>query len=210
MTSETPRTIGVLLAGGQSSRMGGGDKSLRTIGQTPILHRVIERMESQCDELVLNANGDPTRFSDYHLPVIRDDLDGFQGPLAGILASLDWVATHRPDTTWVASIATDTPFIPRDLIKSLHKKMLESGSRLACAGSGGWVHPVIGLWPVELRGELRLALTQEGLRKIDLWTARYSVAVCEWPINSYDPFFNANTPDDLIEAESLIASGKID
>jgi molybdenum cofactor guanylyltransferase len=208
--TECPRTIGVLLAGGQSRRMGGGDKSLRLIGQVPILDRVIERMKGQCSELILNANGDLARFSGYPMPVIRDDLDGFQGPLAGILAALDWVAKHRPDDTWIVSVASDTPFLPRDLVQKLHAQMRKSDRRLACAASGGWAHPVIGLWPVALRGDLRHALTQEGLRKIDAWTARHGVAVREWPVVDYDPFFNANTPDDLLAAENLIASGAID
>ncbi len=208
--TEYPRTVGVLLAGGQSSRMGGGDKSLRLIGQLPILDRVIERMRGQCSELVLNANGDAARFSGYSLPVIRDDMHGFQGPLAGILAGLDWVAENRPSVSWIVSIASDTPFLPRDLVQELHTQLKKSDAALACAASGGWTHPVIGLWPVSLRNDLRHALTQEGLRKIDTWTARHGVAAREWPIVDHDPFFNANTPDDLLAAENLIASGAID
>jgi molybdenum cofactor guanylyltransferase len=210
MITDYPPTIGLLLAGGQSSRMGGGDKPLLQIGHVPILDRIIDRMKDQCSELLLNANGDPERFANYDMIIIRDDIDGFKGPLAGILAGMDWTARNRPEIGWIASIATDTPFIPRTLVGSLHDQILRSGSRLACAGSGGWTHPVIGLWPVMLREDLRQALTQEGLRKIDAWTARYGVTVHEWPIVQFDPFFNANTPEDIIEAENLVAAGVID
>jgi molybdenum cofactor guanylyltransferase len=210
MMTDYPPTIGLLLAGGQSSRMGGGDKPLLQIGHVPILDRIIDRMKDQCSELLLNANGDPERFANYDMIIIRDDIDGFQGPLAGILAGMDWTARNRPEIGWIASIAADTPFIPRTLVGSLHDQILRSGSRLACAGSGGWAHPVIGLWPVMLREDLRQALSQEGLRKIDAWTARYGVTVREWPIVQFDPFFNANTPEDIIKAENLVAAGVVD
>lgn len=206
MNEGAPSTFGALLAGGLARRMGGGDKPLRRIGGRPILDHVVERVAPQCAGLLLNANGDPSRFAAYGLPVVADDVPGFAGPLAGILAALDWVAQHRPDMSWVVSVAADTPFLPQDLVQRLHAARVAAGAELACAASGGRTHPVIGLWPVALRGELRHALVVEDMRKIDRWTARYRLAVAEWPAAPVDPFFNANAPDDLVEAEALAAS----
>jgi molybdopterin-guanine dinucleotide biosynthesis protein A len=200
------RTLGLLLAGGLARRMGGGDKPLRLIAGRTILAHVIERLAPQCDGLLINANGDPARFADYALPVVADDVPDFAGPLAGILAGLDWMAQHRPGLNWLVSVAADTPFIPRDLVHRLHEAREALDMPLACAASGGWTHPVIGLWPVSLREELRHALTVEDERKIDRWTARHGCASAEWPAEPVDPFFNANKPDDLMEAERLFAT----
>lgn len=206
MTDTSPPTLGLLLAGGLARRMGGGDKPLRTIAGRTILAHVIERLRSQCDGLLLNANGDPARFAEYGLPVVADSVPDFAGPLAGILAGLDWLAVNRPGAEWLVSVAADTPFIPRDLVARLHAARTEANVPLACAASGGWTHPVIGLWPVALREELRHALTVEDERKIDRWTARHGVVSVEWPVEPVDPFFNANRPDDLAEAERLHAA----
>jgi molybdopterin-guanine dinucleotide biosynthesis protein A len=202
----TPLTLGLLLAGGLARRMGGGDKPLRTIAGRTILAHVIGRLSPQCDGLLLNANGDPARFADYGLPVVADSVPDFAGPLAGILAGLDWLAANRPGAQWLVSVAADTPFIPRDLVSRLHDARVAANVPLACAASGGWTHPVIGLWPVALREELRHALTVEDERKIDRWTARHGVVSVEWPVLPVDPFFNANRPDDLAEAERLHAA----
>lgn len=199
----TPPTLGLLLAGGLARRMGGGDKPLRLIAGRSILAHVVGRLRPQCEALVLNANGDPARFGDYGLPVVADSVPDFAGPLAGILAGLDWMATRRPDLAWMVSVAADTPFIPRDLVSRLHEAREGAGLPLACAASGGWTHPVIGLWPVSLREDLRQALTVENERKIDRWTARHGVTEANWPTEPVDPFFNANRPDDLAEAERL-------
>jgi molybdenum cofactor guanylyltransferase len=199
----TEPTLGVLLAGGLARRMGGGDKPLRTLGGKPLLAHVIERLGAQCEALVLNANGEPDRFSTYGLPVVADSVEGFAGPLAGVLAGLDWAARHHQGVPWLVSIATDTPFLPRDLVARLHAARRAESATLACAASGGRTHPVIGLWPIGLREELRRALVEEGLRKIDLFTARHKLATAEWPVTPYDPFFNANAPEDLIEAECI-------
>lgn len=206
MTDIGPPTLGLLLAGGLARRMGGGDKPLRTIAGRTILAHVIERLRSQCDGLLLNANGDPARFADYNLPVVADSVPDFAGPLAGILAGLDWLAANRPGVDWLASVAADTPFIPRDLVARLHAGREAANVSLACAASGGWTHPVIGLWPVALREELRHALIVEDERKIDRWTARHGVVSVEWSVEPVDPFFNANRPDDLAEAERLHAA----
>jgi len=202
----TSPTLGLLLAGGLARRMGGGDKPLRTIAGRSILTHVIERLAPQCDGLVVNANGDPARFAAYGLPVVADSIPDFAGPLAGILAGLDWMAAHRPESEWLVSVAADTPFIPDDLVLRLHVAREAQGVPLACAASGGWTHPVIGLWPVRLRADLRHALTVEDERKIDRWTARHGCASAEWPVTPVDPFFNANKPEDLDEAERLFAT----
>ena len=200
-----PPTLGVLLAGGLARRMGGGDKPLRRLAGRTILERVVERLAPQCDGLIVNANGDPARFGDLGLPVVADDVPGFAGPLAGILAALDWSAAHRPELQWVASAAADSPFLPRDLVARLHAARAAAGVPLACAESGGQAHPVNALWPVALRADLRHALVVEDLRKIDRWTARHGTAYASWAAEPIDPFFNANTPEDLGEAERLLA-----
>jgi molybdopterin-guanine dinucleotide biosynthesis protein A len=177
---------------------------MRTIGGRTILDRVIDRLSPQCDGLILNANGDPKRFEWTHLPVVPDSVPGFAGPLAGILAALDWTAEHRPGIEWVASVAADTPFVPHDLVSRLHAAREAAGTPLACAESGGQAHPVNALWAVGQRDDLRHALVVEDMRKIDRWTARHGIAQAGWPTEPFDPFFNANTPEDLAEAERLI------
>ncbi|WP_456725793.1 molybdenum cofactor guanylyltransferase MobA [Bradyrhizobium sp. USDA 3397] len=203
--ARVPPTLGVLLAGGLARRMGGGDKPMRTIGGRTILERVIARLAPQCSGLILNANGDPARFAAFSLQVVADDVPGFPGPLAGILAALDWAAANRPQIEWVLSAAGDCPFLPRDLVAQLHEARARENAQLAVAASGEQSHPVIGLWRVALREELRHALVDEDLRKIDRWTARYPLATVTWPNEPLDPFFNANTVEDIAEAERLAA-----
>ena len=201
--TDVPATPGVLLAGGLARRMGGGDKPMRTIRGRTILDRVIARLAPQCDGLILNANGDPSRFAAFGLPVIADSVADFPGPLAGILAALDWTAANRPDIGWILSAAADCPFLPRDLVARLQLARIAEGAELAVAASGDQTHPVIGLWRVALREQLRHALVVEDIRKIDRWTARYRLATVTWPTEPLDPFFNANTMDDIAEAERL-------
>lgn len=203
MTTDFPATPGVLLAGGLARRMGGGDKPMRQIGGRAILERVITRLTPQCDGLILNANGDPARFNAFGLPVISDTIKDFPGPLAGILAALDWIAANRPDVVWILSAAADCPFLPRDLVARLHQARIEQDAQLAVAASNGQSHPVIGLWSVALRDELRHALVAEDIRKVGRWVARYKLATVTWPVEPLDPFFNANTMDDIAEAERL-------
>ena len=200
-----PSTLGVVLAGGLARRMGGGDKPMRSIGGRTILERVIARLAPQCDGLILNANGDPARFASFGLQVVPDDVPGFPGPLAGILAALDWTAANRPEIAWVLSAAGDCPFLPRDLVARLHEARARENAQLAVAASRDQSHPVIGLWRVALRDELRHALVVEDLRKIDRWTARYPLATVTWPTEPLDPFSNANTVEDITEAERLAA-----
>ena len=195
---------GVLLAGGLSRRMGGGDKCLRPIGGRTILEHIVERVRPQVMHLVLNANGDPSRFDAFGLPVIGDSVEGFAGPLAGVLSGLEWTRRHAPGCDWLASFPTDSPFLPRDLVKRLADAAARTGADLACAASGGRSHPVIGLWCVRLAGDLRRAMVDEGIRKVDAWTARYRLEQVPFPVEPFDPFFNTNRPEDLEAAESLL------
>lgn len=196
--------VGVLLAGGLSRRMGGGDKSLRLLAGRTLLDHVIERLRPQVAALVLNANGDPARFAAFGLPVVADSIPGYAGPLAGILAGLDWAAANRPDCPLVLSAATDAPFLPAGLAACMEAAITAQGADLACAASNGQPHPVIGLWPVRLREDLRRSLIAEGIRKVDVWTARYRLATVPFPVAGIDPFFNANRPDDLAAAEAWL------
>jgi len=185
--------------------MGGGDKPMRQIAGRTILDRVIARLAPQCDGLILNANGDPARFAAFGLPVIADGVADFPGPLAGVLAALDWAAANRPEGSLVLSVAADCPFLPRDLVARLYQALLAENAQLAVAASDGQSHPVIGLWSVALREKLRHALVVEDVRKIDRWTARYRLATVTWPTTPVDPFFNANTVEDIAEADRLAA-----
>jgi molybdopterin-guanine dinucleotide biosynthesis protein A len=204
MTTEYPQTLGLVLAGGLARRMGGGDKALLKLGHEAILDRVLARLNPHCTGVIINANGDPARFARFGLPVVPDDIPDFAGPLAGILAGLDWAAANAP-VEWVASVPGDCPFIPRDLVPRLHRARIAAGTPLACAKSGDWRHPVAGLWPVGLRFDLRRALIDEGLHKIEIWTGRHGVAIAEWPDRPVDPFFNVNRPEDLAAAERISA-----
>jgi molybdopterin-guanine dinucleotide biosynthesis protein A len=197
--------VGVLLAGGQSRRMGGGDKCLRLLGDQTILEHVIDRIRPQVGPLILNANGDPERFRPYGLPVVTDVVDGFAGPLAGILTGLRWMEINAPHCDWMLSVPTDAPFVPKDLVVSLRREILAQGAQLACAGSRGRTHPVVGLWPVALADALEQALIGEDIRKIDRWTARFRLVEVAFDDTGVDPFFNANLPEDLATAERLLA-----
>jgi len=196
--------VGVLLAGGLARRMGGGDKPLRTIGGRTLLELVIDRMRPQVAALVLNANGDPARFAGYGLPVVADSVPDNPGPLAGVLAGLDWAAANRADCSLIATVPTDAPFLPTDLVTRMAMRLTAEGADLACAASGGQPHPVIGLWPVRLRDDLRRAVRDEGLRKVDVWTARYRLATVGFADAPVDPFFNANRLEDLDRAAALL------
>jgi len=198
------KVVGLLLAGGQSRRMGGGDKALRLLGGIALLDRVIERLRPQVDALVLNANGDRARFARFALPTVADSVPGFAGPLAGVLAGLDWAASHRPDCPYVVSVATDAPFLPADLVARLAHGLDEARADLACAASGGRSHPVFGLWPVWSRDDLRRAVVDQAISKVDLWTARYVLATVPFDDQPVDPFFNANRPEDLETAATLL------
>jgi molybdopterin-guanine dinucleotide biosynthesis protein A len=195
--------IGCILAGGLARRMGGGDKGLIRLGGRPILDHVVARLQPQVESLVLNANGDPARFAGAGLPVVADTIEGFAGPLAGVLAGLDWARTRAPQARYVVTAATDTPFLPRDLVARLVQAVDDEGAELATVASGGRHHPVFGLWPVSLADDLERAMRDEGLRKVDIFTGRYRLAVAQFADAPYDPFFNANAPADVAEAERI-------
>ncbi len=197
--------VGLLLAGGGARRMGGGDKCLRPLGGRPLLAHVMARLSGQIDEMVLNANGDGARFADFGLPVVADVIPGMAGPLAGILTGMEWLRTHRPGVTMMLSVPTDGPFLPLDLVSRLAGAKRRAGASIACARSAGRSHPPIGLWDVALADDLRRAMEDEGLRKIDAWTARHALVHVDWTAEPIDPFFNANRPEDLDRAERLLA-----
>ena len=205
MTILAPPTFGLVLAGGLARRMGGGDKARIEIGGVSILDRVLARLSGQCVDIIINANGDPERFADTGCTVVPDNVPGHPGPLAGILAGLDWLAAQDNGVEWLLSVPGDCPFLPEDLVEHLHfaRVRLGAGVGLACARSGEWRHPVVGLWPLALRASLRQALVEEGLRKIEVWTARHGVAVADWSTEPADPFLNVNTPEDAERAERI-------
>ena len=193
-------TLGVILAGGLARRLGGGDKALRVVGGRTVLGRVLDTMRPQVAGLLLNANGDPARFVAWGLPVVADAAPDRPGPLAGVLAGLDWAVAHGLD--WVVTVPGDAPFLPANLVARLHQARQEAGAAYACAASGGWRHPVAALWPTAAREDLRAALA-DGLHEVKAFTARRTLAVAEWPVGDADPFFNVNTPEDLAEASRL-------
>lgn len=203
-TTPRPATLGAILAGGRATRLGGGDKPLRTIGGRSILERVAARLKPQCTALLLNANGDPARFAGLALPVVADTVPGQPGPLGGVLAALDWCTTNHPDIGWLLSAPGDCPFLPDNLAARLYAAAQAHRAPLAIAASNGRSHPVIGLWSLTLREPLRHALTAEDMRKAHDFVARHSAAVVAWPATPLDPFFNVNTADDLAEAERLM------
>jgi molybdopterin-guanine dinucleotide biosynthesis protein A len=191
--------LGVILAGGQATRMGGGDKGMLPLGDGTILSHVIARLEPQVAGLALNANGDAARFSDIGLPVVADSVDGFAGPLSGVLAGLDWAATQ--DATHIVTAAADTPFFPCDLVPQLLLAAHKADTGIALAATPDGRHPTFGLWPVALRDDLRAAL-HDGLRKVVLWTDKHGGTIAEFPDDA--AFFNVNTPDDLAKAEAML------
>lgn len=197
----------VILAGGQARRMGGADKAFLPLAGKPLLAHVVARLAPQVSDIVISANGDLARFTSFGLPVIADSLGEFVGPLAGLLAGLEWFAKNRPDISYVVSVPTDTPFLPADLVARFLAARFDAGRPLVARSESG-VHPVIGLWPVEMAQDLRKALN-EGVRKVGAWTELQSAIEVTFPLEEVggkplDSFFNINRPEDLAKAEALL------
>ncbi|HVV91813.1 MAG TPA: molybdenum cofactor guanylyltransferase MobA [Hyphomicrobiales bacterium] len=199
------RIAAVVLAGGQGRRMGGADKAFMPLGGRPLIAHVLARLAPQCPVLAISAGGDPARFATFGVPVVADAMAGFPGPLAGILAGLDAAAAAVPPFALVLSVPADAPFLPDDLVARLLTARQAEKAAIAMAASAGRRHPVIALWPVELRAGLRAALAA-GERKVEEFAARHRLAVVEWPTAPRDPFLNVNTPADLAAAEAALAS----
>jgi molybdopterin-guanine dinucleotide biosynthesis protein A len=204
------RIAGVILAGGLARRMGGGDKALLPLGGETLLDRVIARLAPQVEEIALNANGDPARFARFGLAVIPDTVEGFAGPLAGVLAGMRWAAPRG--YTHVATAAGDTPFFPDDLVARLRQAAEVEGQPIALAATddperGLSEHPTFGLWPVALADNLEEALTVGHMRKVIVWTSRHGAARAVFEGADF-PFFNVNTPEDMLEAERILEKAR--
>ncbi|MDF2119605.1 molybdenum cofactor guanylyltransferase MobA [Roseiarcaceae bacterium H3SJ34-1] len=200
---------GTILAGGLARRLGGGDKSLREVAGRTILDRTIARLQPHCAALAINANGDPARFAAFGLPVIADSIEGYAGPLAGILAGMDWCAETYPNAGWLVTAPADCPFLPVDFVPRLIGEQDASNANIIVAESGGRTHPVTALWRLGLREALRSHLIQDGSHKVESWIRSQRWTAVRWPDDPYDPFFNINTPDDLAVAETLILKGLV-
>ena len=209
-SEQVSAVTGVLLAGGQSRRMGGGDKGLLEIAGKPMLGHVIGRIKDQVGGMVINANGDPGRFASFGLPVVADTIEGHVGPLAGVLAGMRWSTANAPEAGYILTVSTDAPLIPEDLVARLVNGLREEPqAAIALASSGGNLHPVIGLWPVRLADDLEAAL-RDGLRKVLHWTDRHGTVTVDFAFHrlgkrEIDPFFNANTPEELDEASAILS-----
>lgn len=219
MNVDRSQIVGVLLAGGRSSRMftpehgpdARGDKGLLDLAGKPMLQHVIDRLAPQVGRMVINANRDPARFAAFGLPVIADTIDGYVGPLAGVLAAMRWTAANEPGARFIVTVSTDAPFVAKDLVARLLAGEAEEPGSIAFAASGGELHPVIALWPVALADKLEASLA-EGARKVLGWMERQGAIPVEFPYQRIgetcvDPFFNANTPEELAEARRLLAAG---
>jgi molybdenum cofactor guanylyltransferase len=205
MGNNITEIAGVVLAGGLARRMGGGDKGLRLLAGKPMLAHVLDRVRPQVGALVLNVNGDAARFDGFGVACVADSVPGHAGPLAGLLAGLDWASANAPGAEFVASFPSDAPFLPVDMAARLHAALTREGATLACAASAGRTHPVFGLWPVALRADLRRALLEEDIRKVERFVARHKSMIVDFPVDPLDPFFNANSPEDMAAADVILS-----
>jgi molybdopterin-guanine dinucleotide biosynthesis protein A len=189
--------------------MGGGDKGLLDLAGKPMLAHAIERLAPQTGRMIINANGDPRRFASFGLPVAADTITGFVGPLAGVLAGMRWSAVHAPDTRWIATASGDAPLLPSDLVTKLAAAVVNRPGSIALARSNGELHPVVGLWPVSLADDLEQHL-RNGVRKVLHWTDRHDTVAVDFAMQRFgtreiDPFFNANTPQELDQLRAVLA-----
>jgi molybdopterin-guanine dinucleotide biosynthesis protein A len=204
--AEDAATLGLVLDGGRARRMGGADKGLLALAGRPMIAHAIDRLRPQVARLAISANGDPARFERFGLPVVADDPPNRAGPLAGVLAALEYCARSLPELEYVASLPGDTPFAPEDYVVRLHAARRAAKAAIAVAVSGGRTHHAAALWPVVIAAELRRALVEEGLSRVESFAMRYGVATAEWPVDPLDPFSNINTPVDLARAEAALAA----
>jgi molybdopterin-guanine dinucleotide biosynthesis protein A len=202
--NERAPVAGLVLAGGLARRMGGRHKAFLELGGRPLIMHAVERLRPQVAHVAISANAERERLRAFAEPVLADPVPGFAGPLAGVLAGLEWLREEHPDVPWLLTVAVDTPFFPPDLAAAMLAAVEREGADMAVAASGGRAHPVFGLWPVTVAGELRRALVEEDLRKIDLFTARYRLARVSFHHAAVDPFFNVNRPEDLVRANNLL------
>lgn len=198
------RIVGIILAGGQSRRFGGGDKFLKKLNGKLLIDHVVDRLQLQTSELIINSNSDPILFKTQDLPVVPDSIQGFAGPLAGVLTGMEWVQKNKPEHQWIASFPSDSPFIPLNCVKKLQLCALKEKADIVCAASGGRTHPVCAIWRVSLARNLREAMLNEGIRRIDVWTSRHQLSSVNFPHEPYDSFFNINRPEDLARAKEII------
>jgi len=212
MTEADAAIVGVILAGGLSRRMEGPEKSLMVMDSKPLITHVATRLKEQIDVALINANGDPERFAFANLPVQADTVPGFAGPLAGVLAGMRWCMKHAPGASHIVTVAADTPLFPDNLVSAFRSAMLaarEPEKTICLAQSGGNRHPVFGLWPISIADDLERFLVEEDQQKVMLFAKRYQLELIDFPFldgkkGEVDPFFNINTPGDLIEAEQLM------
>jgi molybdopterin-guanine dinucleotide biosynthesis protein A len=198
-------TVGVILAGGQARRMGGGDKSLLMLGGETLIARAIARARPQVEDLIISANGDPDRFASFDLPVVADTVSGFLGPLAGILAGLEWMRANRPNARWLASFACDSPLFPTDMVEPLVTLARQSKSLIAVAESNERTHPVFAVWSADIAETSESVLVKDGFRKVEDWIANFPHRSLSFSADPVDPFLNVNTPGQLAFAEDFIA-----
>ncbi len=204
------RIVGCILAGGRSSRMGGGDKALLPIGGEPMLGRVRDRLALQVRRILLNANGDPGRLAEFNLPVVADTITGFAGPLAGVAAGMSWIAEQEPEASHIVTVAADTPFFPTNLVDRLATATALAHGSIGMATTDGNRHPVFALWPVALLKDLEDWMSTTDTFKVVAWARRHDLRMVEFPMielegETVDPFFNVNTPQDLVTAEAVHA-----
>lgn len=194
----------VILAGGLARRLGNVDKAAVELNGQSLLERVLKRLVPQVSSIIINANGNPDRFSQWEKPVVADTIAGFPGPLAGVLAAMEWASENQPHCNWIVSVPVDTPFLPHDLVARFASTIKENAADLTCAKSANQAHPVVGFWPVHLARNLREAMTVESLRKVDLWTARFNLVHTVFETDPIDPFFNINRHEDVERAEKIL------
>jgi len=197
--------VGIILAGGQSRRFGGGDKFIKELKGETLIDRVIERVRPQTRQMIISSNHETPHLKKFKLPIVADSIQGQAGPLAGILAGMEWAKDQAKKYDWAVSFPTDAPFVPLDCVEKMLKRATADKVEIVSVASGGRTHPVCALWRIDLADNLRQAMVEEEMRKIDLWTARHSLSVLEFPDQPYDPFFNINRPEDLAQAEKILS-----